>query len=501
MEGMASAHREAGTDRTIGKAGLKLLMSMMQWLKRTLAQSLVAGSFILTPACQPALPLLEQVKQKGELVVATQVGPTTYYRELDRETGFEFELARSFARFLDVELRVVPYNDLGTLLEDVRTGKVHMAAAGLSITPERSQQFRFSSPYQQVTQELVYRLGSDRPKSIDALVGRRILVVAGSSHEEHLKRLQDKHPQLQWDAIANASALQLLEQVNAGKADLAVVDSNVFFTYRNLFPELRKAFDLKGPEPLAWAFSAGQDASLFTMAELFFNEENESGALEELRVRFFGHREFDYVGARTFLNHLDARLTQYEDDFRAVAKEVGVDWRLLAAIGYQESLWNPNAISPTGVRGLMMLTKRTANEMGVTNRRDPTQSIYAGARYFRKLYDRLPADIVEPHRTWFALAAYNVGYGHLMDARRLARSAGRDANDWFAVREHLPLLLREEYYSKTRHGFARSGAQSVVYVRNIRRYYDALVWATERDDLRYVPAPQNLVALRGGLVH
>ena len=275
----------------------------------------------------------------------------------------------------------------------------------------------------------------------------------------------------------------------------------MFFTYRSLFPELRKAFDLKGPEPLAWAFSAGQDASLFTMAELFFNQENESGALEELRVRFFGHREFDYVGARTFLNHLDARLTQYEDDFRAVAKEVGVDWRLLAAIGYQESLWNPNAISPTGVRGLMMLTKRTANEMGVTNRRDPTQSIYAGARYFRKLYDRLPADIVEPHRTWFALAAYNVGYGHLMDARRLARSAGRDANDWFAVREHLPLLLREEYYSKTRHGFARSGAQSVVYVRNIRRYYDALVWATERDDLRYVPAPQNLVALRGGLVH
>src|SRR5690606_6944878 len=189
--------------------------------------------------------------------------------------GFEFELARSFARFLDVELRIVPYNDLGTLLNDVRSGKVHLAAAGLSITPERSQQFRFSSPYQQITQELVYRLGTDRPSSIDELAGRRVVVVGNSSYEEHLKHLQKQHPQLRWDAVSNASALQLLQQVNEGKADLAVVDSNVFFTYRDLFPELRKAFDIKGPEPLAWAFSARQDASLFTMAELFFNQENE----------------------------------------------------------------------------------------------------------------------------------------------------------------------------------------------------------------------------------
>lgn len=489
------------TLKATGLAGLKLFMSIYKWIKRTVAQGVVAGSFILTPACQPTPPLLDQVKQQGELVVATQVGPTTYYKELDLETGFEFELAKSFAAFLDVKLKIVPYSDLGALLADVKSGKVHMAAAGLTITPERSASLRFSSPYQQITQELVYKLGSSRPTQIEDLYDRRILVLANSSHAENLKQLQQEHPRLQWQSVENASALQLLQQVNEGKADLAVMDSNVFFSYRSLFPELRKAFDIKGPEPLAWAFSGTQDASLFTMAELFFNQETESGALEELRVRFFGHRDFDYVGARTFLSHLDNRLNQFEDDFRKVAKEVNLDWRLLAAIGYQESLWNPNAISPTGVRGLMMLTKRTANEMGVTNRRDPTQSIYAGARYFKKLYERLPAEISEPHRTWFALAAYNVGYGHLMDARRLARGAGQDGNDWFVVRERLPLLLQHEVYSKTRHGYARSGAQSVVYVRNIRRYYDALVWATERDDMRYVPTPQNLVALRGGLVH
>ena len=482
------------------RAELKLLMSIIRKLTRTATQGLMAAGLILAPACQPAPPLLDQVKQQGELVVATQVGPTTYFHELDQATGFEYELARAFANYLHVKLRIVTYTDLGKLLHDVQTGKVQMAAAGLTVTPERSHLFRFSSPYQQITQELVYKSGSQKPADLDDLNNLRLVVLANSSHAENLKRLQRNHPDLHWREERDATALDLLQQVNQGKADVAVVDSDVFNSYRNLFPELRKAFDISGPEPLAWAFSASQDASLFTMAELFLSQETETGDLEDLQERFFGHREFDYVGARTFLDHLDSRLSQYESYFKEAGREVGMDWRLLAAIGYQESLWNPNAISPTGVRGLMMLTRRTANEMGVSNRRNAEQSILAGARYFRKLYDRLPDDIKEPQRTWFALAAYNVGFGHLMDARRLTLQAGEDPDKWSDVRLRLPQLQQEAFFSRTRHGYARSGAQSVVYVHNIRRYYDDLVWATKRDDRRYVPVPQSLVALRDGLV-
>jgi len=435
------------------------------------------------------------------LIVATQEGPTMYYRELERETGFEFELAQAYADYLGVKLKVRTYNDLGELLQAVQTGEVHMAAAGLTVTPQRSRNFRFSSPYQQITQQLIYHSDGNRPASADDLIGKKLVVIANSSHSENLEQLKLSHPKLSWEAKSNSSALSLLNMVNDGQADFAVLDSNVFNTYRSVFPELRSSFELKGPEPLAWAFSSTTDGSLFTSAELFFNEVNESGALEELRIRFFGHREFDYVGARTFLAHLDSRLVKYEESFKTLAKELHVDWRLLAAIGYQESLWNPNAISPTGVRGLMMLTRRTAKEMGVANRRDAEQSIEGGARYFKKLYRRLPQSIAEPNRTWFALAAYNVGYGHLMDARRLAKKDGMDPNDWFDVRTKLPLLLQREYYSQTRHGRARSGGQSVIYVRNIRRYYEALVWATERDYHRYTPTPQRLVAMRESLVH
>ena len=477
------------------------MMLYLLWLTRAVLTTTAIGGLILISACQPTPPLLDTIKKQGELVAATQVGPTMYYKEHQRPTGFEFELASAFADYLGVELKLKLYSDLGEMLEDLRNGDVHLAAAGLTVTEERSKHLRFSSAYQHVTQELVFSSKRRKPRSIAQVYGKKIVVLANSSHSENLERLQLHYPKLRWEEKHNVTALNLLNMVNDGQADFALLDSNVFQTYREIFPELRSAMSLSDPEPLAWAFSSQQDGSLYTMGELFFNQLNETGQLEELLVHFFGHREFDYVGARTFIAHLDSRLVRYEEKFKQNAKELDMDWRLLAAIAYQESLWNPNAISPTGVRGIMMLTRRTAKEMGVTDRRDPAQSIEGGARYFKKLHQRLPKQIREPHRTWFALAAYNVGYGHLLDARRLAREARLDPNNWFHVREQLPRLQRPEVFEKTRHGYAQAGSQSVVYVRNIRRYYDALVWATESDQHRHTPAPQNLVAMRDGLVH
>ena len=298
-------------------------MNSLKRLIRTLWGTALAGSLLLTPACQPSLPLLDRIQQEGELIVATQEGPTTYFRELDQETGFEFELARAYANYLGVDLKIRTYQDLGDLLAAVERGEVHMAAAGLTVTPERSRRFRFSSPYQQITQQLIYHSDRTRPADISALAGKKLLVIANSSHSENLSRLQPQYPELRWEETANTSALALLNMVNDGQVDYAVLDSNVFNTYRSVFPELRGAFTLGEPEPLAWAFSASSDPSLFTAAEMFFNQVAETGALEELRIRFFGHREFDYVGARTFITHLDSRLVKYEDDYKAVARELG----------------------------------------------------------------------------------------------------------------------------------------------------------------------------------
>jgi membrane-bound lytic murein transglycosylase F len=173
---------------------------------------------------------------------------------------------------------------------------------------------------------------------------------------------------------------------------------------------------------------------------------------------------------------LQSRLPLYKQWFVEAAEQSSQDWRLLAAIGYQESKWNPRATSPSGARGLMQLMGETASAAKVTDLSDARQSIFGGARYFRQVYEKIPSHVPEPDRTWFALAAYNIGYGHVEDARVLAQKAGHDPDSWQDVRKYLPLLEQERWYTQTENGYAR-GREPVHYVDNVRGYRDLLEWA------------------------
>jgi membrane-bound lytic murein transglycosylase F len=259
---------------------------------------------------------------------------------------------------------------------------------------------------------------------------------------------------------------------------------------QRVLPELRVAFDLGEPLPLAWAFPMkSADESLYQAALEFFEQIRANGELEELLYAYYGHIEgFDYMGARTFLAHIEQRLPLYREAFEEAASQIQLDWRLLAAMGYQESHWDPGAVSPTGVRGIMMLTRAAAAEVGVEDRVDPLESIFGGARYFAGLKARLPERIREPDRTWLALAAYNIGLGHVEDARRLTQLRGGDPDRWLDVKESLPLLTQKEWYERTRFGFARGWAP-VRYVEAIRSYYDILVRSSEEKGEEPSPWP------------
>jgi len=216
------------------------------------------------------------------------------------------------------------------------------------------------------------------------------------------------------------------------------------------------------------------DATLGKAIEAFFNEIRSDGRLQQLVHRHYSHVDsFNYSDIRTFTERIQTHLPRYRDLFREEAANVGIDWRLLAAIGYQESLWNEKARSPTGVRGLMMLTRATAKQMGIKNRLDPAQSIRGGAKYFMRVLKKIPQRIAEPDRTWFALASYNVGFGHLEDARKITEARGGDPDRWIDVKQSLPLLARKKWYKDTKFGYAR-GWEPVIYVENIRQYYDYL---------------------------
>ncbi len=437
----------------------------------------LGAAVLLTGFARPPT-MLEQVLERGELVVATRTSPTTYYQDTNGPAGFEYDLTRLFADHLGVDLTIVAPEQFSAILPMVTRREVHLAAAGLSITRERERSVVFGPAYHEVTQQLVYRAGNRVPLGPEDLGDTPVEVVAGSSHAEQLKHLSKQYPAIVWHENADAGSGDLLARVWQREIPYTVADSNELSLNQRYFPELRKAFDLNDAEPLAWAFAKGKDSSLVKAADEFFALIEDDGRLDQLLERYYGHAlKFDYVGVRRFLRHVDQRLPSYLPIFREAAQNYDHDWRLLAAVGYQESHWDPRAISPTGVRGIMMLTRTTAADMGIQDRIDPGNSIRGGARYLRKIERHLPQEIPYPDRTWFALAAYNIGPGHLQDARAITHRRGGDPNRWVDVMNSLPLLMQPEWHQQTRFGYAR-GIEAVNYVQNIRSYFDILVWQT-----------------------
>jgi len=431
-------------------------------------------------ACAPQRSILQQVLAMGELKILTRNSGTTYYEGPQGPAGLEFELVQRFAERLGVKLKIIVPDNLNGILEKISEGDAHIAAAGLTITDERKKRVRFSPAYQTITQQVVYNVNNSRPKSIKQLDGA-FEVLAQSSHVEQLNTLKAKHTNLDWVENTDADSTELLSLVAENLIDYTVADSNEMAYNRRYYPKLRIAFNITRPQELAWAFPITEDNSLYNEAQLFFEELKASGELERLLKNNYQHVEnYDYGGTHSFLAQIRRRLPTYQEMFQQAADKYDLDWRLLASVSYQESHWRSNAVSHTGVRGMMMLTTNTANELGVTKRTDAYQSIMGGAKYLRKLINKVPANIPEPDRIWIAVAAYNVGFGHVEDARKLASKRGDDANKWVDIKATLPLLSKRKWYKQTRYGYAR-GWEPVRYVENIRSYYDILIWHLEKE--------------------
>ena len=436
---------------------------------------------------------LQAVKSSGELVVLTRSSPTTYYESPEGLAGLEYDLVNGFADFLGVKAKFVVAEKFSDIIPGLIKGDADMAAAGLSITDSRRRHVKFSPPYQEIRQQVVYRLGTTRPANVQELVGRQIEVQAGTSYAERLNELKQLYPDLKWTSTDKETE-DLLLTVWQGLLEITVADSNIVALSRQYHPELQVAFDIQKPESLAWAFPVGNDDSLSYAAEKYLNKARASGELARLIDRYYGPASrSNFVNLTVYKLRIRNRLPQHQLLFERAGERYDLDWRLLAAIGYQESYWDPKAVSPTGVRGIMMLTEETADQLEIADRLDPTQSIDGGARYIRDLIERMPPGVTGPDRVWMALAAYNIGLYHLEDARIITQKRKRDPNKWNDVKESLPLLANETWYSKTKYGYAR-GLEPVLFVNNIRAYYDVLVRIDEEERAKNKPAALNLKA-------
>jgi len=416
---------------------------------------------------------LNRILNDGELVVATRNAPTTYYEGRDGLAGFEYELIQGFAKHLGVKPRFVVKENLGEIMPLLEQGEADIAAAGLTRTEGRTGHFLFGSTYQIVEQQVVCRRGGKRPEKIEDLEGIELVVPAHSSYVERLTYLKRHHPYLSWHVDEQLNTENLLEEVWRKRIDCTVADSNIVDINRRYYPELSVRFDISEPEILAWILPKNAEG-LQDAVHDWFEIIEEDGTLLQLQEKYYGFIEvFDYVDIRTYKRRIYKLLPKYRNYFKAAAKHYKFDWTLLAAMSYQESHWNSRARSPTGVRGIMMLTLNTAKEMGVQSRFNVEQNIWGGARYLKRMYNRLPDSIPDPDRTYMALAAYNIGYGHLMDAWELAKRLDKNPDSWSELAEVLPLLSRKQYYKSLKYGYAR-GYEPVTYVQRIRDYQDIL---------------------------
>ena len=428
----------------------------------------------LLGSCSSPPSLLQRILADGELRVVTLSSPATYYADEGVSKGLEHELAARFAERLGVELKLYPAKDYRELFSAIRRGKADIAAAGLSLSAWQDQDVAFGPVYQTLRAQVIYRRGTKRPKAVADLAGGTLEVSETSSHTAFLEDARRTAHNLRWSETREASAEALIRDVADGEVDYTVVNSNEFNLLRHYYPEAAVAFDL-GTEEVAWALpKRGED--LREQVAAYFAEIDATGELEQALDRNDHPLEdFDFVGSRAFVRHLSARFPQYQAIFEEAGRETGVDWRLLAAMAYQESHWDSKAVSPTGVRGLMMLTEHTAEMMDIADRRDPRASILGGARYFENVLEKIPERIPADDRMWLAVAAYNVGFGHVEDARIITEMQGGNPDSWDEVRARLPLLSNEDWHSRVERGLAR-GAVPVEYVDNVRRYYTLLRW-------------------------
>ena len=421
--------------------------------------------------------LLEKIKKSKILNVVLLNSPSTYFIGSEGPQGFEYDLLKAYAKHLGVDLNITTVHTISEAIELSKDKNIHITSAALTKTKGRKETFNFGPSYFEVQEQVICSRKMLRaklfPRDVEDLTGLRITVGKGTSYSETIKNLQKDGFDINATFSSLYSTEDLLELVATNKIDCTIADSNIYALNLRYLPEIAHAFTISGREQLAWVLAENSkelEADMYSWLNIF----NQSGAMSELKDHYYSHIQFfDYYNTKMFYKRIKTRLVKYKKYFIKASKRYDLPWKLLASVAYQESHWNSKAKSFTGVKGLMMLTRNTARLLGVKNRLDPKQSIYGGARHLKQMLKLVPDDVKGENRLKFALATYNIGLGHILDARALARRMRLNPSIWSDLKQTLPLLAQKRYYRNLKYGYAR-GSEPVRYVESIYNFKDIL---------------------------
>lgn len=414
---------------------------------------------------------LDRIEKAGEITVLTRNNAHCYYIYRDSPMGFEYEVAKAFSEYLGVELKVVTPR-WGRLVDALNSESGDFIAASMTITDSRKKLMGFSNEYLAIQQMVIVHAHNYQIKEIEDLEGKTVHVRRSTSYEECLKQLNAEGIHINIELHEDMPTEELIRMVAEKEIEITVADSNIADLNRRYYPDIKAVFPIEKPQSLGWAVKKGERALLKKINE-FFKTIREDGTFKDIYERYYKYMApFDYADLKIYHRRIKTRLPKYEEIIREAAKKYGFDWRLIAAVIYQESHFDPHARSFTGVEGIMQLTTETASDMGVENRNDPEQSIMGGVKYLDRLYKEWN-DMSNPDRLLITLASYNVGRGHILDAQEIALERGLNPNSWSDLKEVLPLLSYSKYYKNSRYGYCR-GREPVEYVTGILTYYDIL---------------------------
>lgn len=424
---------------------------------------------------------LEQIKQRGVLRVLTRNSSATYFVARGAQRGFQFELAQAFADHLGVRLAMVVPPSRDALIEALLNGEGDMIAAGMSKTPARGEKVRFTHPV--FTARRVFVTHRHTVKLVEALEDVAqfdVHLSFASTTFQNVKEVErlTGEPLRLFDTGGDEEMEAMLQKVSDGVYEATVADRSLVELARAAGAEVAARIELGEPKPKAWAFHPAA-VELAEAADAFVRKHRKSGLIRMMYARYFKAGSRFAARARDLEYRADASgaISPYDDLFKEAGRETGIDWRLLAAVAYSESRFDPTAKSRWGAVGLMQVLPNTARRVGISRRlEDPRRNILAGARYLRRLARIFEQEgVAKRQQMRFALAAYNAGLGHIFDARKLARMTDRDPNRWFHnVEEALALKMDRRWHEKTKYGYARA-SETIKYVSKIQSRYDVYV--------------------------
>ena len=450
-------------------------------LPRFIRQSATLLALVLC-ACGP--PALAPPAKLGKIIAVVRPGPAVWFPAPNGDLeGLDHDLLVRFAREAGIPLEIVQVDSAAALIAKVAKGEAHIGIGGLfqaadtkdGVAPPTDvvRDVLWTTGYLAVEPVLIYNVDGYKPRNWLDLAGATVAYLDHTGIENQLAFVRLTHSDVQWKAVELPSADALIAQVAEGDIDYAVVTSRDVAAARNAYADFELGFTVGPKRELAWAVAPNQSA-LRNAIDAFLAKLRASGELARLGERYYETaRAVERIDAGIFRDRIKTMLPQYRKLFEQAQDATGLDWRLIAAVAYQESQWDPGATSETGAQGLMQLTEETARRMGVADRMDTNRATLAGARYLADIKAKLPTRIGEPDRTWLALAAFNIGAGHLEDARVLAQRQKLNPDLWSDVKKALPLLADPDYYIAAKNGYARGG-MPVAHVDRIRTYYDIL---------------------------